>query len=93
MLDSVLIDVRAERDRQDRKWGEQNHNLMVWLAVLGEEYGESCKAALDSRVGSKTGKATLADVRMELVQTAAVAVAAIECLDRNAAAWAAVPVE
>jgi hypothetical protein len=44
----VLRDVEWERREQDRKWGPQHHSPMEWLAVLGEEYGEACKAALES---------------------------------------------
>lgn len=84
--DDVLAEVRAERERQDGKWGQQNHEPFLWLAILGEEFGESQKAALDARIGAQTGKATLEDLREELIQTAAVAVAFVECLDRNRAA-------
>ena len=49
-----------------------------WLAILGEEYGESCQGALRSHFGGKT----LQEYRKEMVEVAAVAVAAIECLDR-----------
>ncbi len=47
--------------------------------ILGEEVGEANKAALEAKFGSKT----LAEYREELVQVAAVAVAMIQCLDRN----------
>lgn len=41
-----LID--AERDRQDAKWGEQRDlPRLLWLAILGEEFGEVCKASLE----------------------------------------------
>ena len=76
MNDRVLQDIHKERDRQDRKWGEQNHNPFVWLAILGEEYGESCKAALESSVDDSI-------YRKELIEVAAVAIAAVESLDRQ----------
>jgi hypothetical protein len=82
-LNRVIGDVALERARQDDRWGEQNHAPAWWLVILGEEYGEACRAALDSRPGALTGVATLADYRAELVQVAAVAVAAIEALDRG----------
>lgn len=63
-----------ERDRQDAKWGEQNHSPEVWLAILGEEFGEACQAAL----GSPTS-----DFRKEIVQVAAVAVAMLEWMNRT----------
>lgn len=46
--DAVLIDVRMERERQNRKWGAQHHTPMEWLAILGEEVGEANKAALEA---------------------------------------------
>lgn len=75
----VLIEVLHERVRQDTKWGEQNHQPFLYLTILGEEYGEACQAALKATYDG----GPLADLREELVQIAAVAVAAIECLDRN----------
>jgi len=63
-----------ERRAQDEKWGEQNHNSHYWLTIIGEEYGEACKAANECRPHA---------LRVELVHTAASAIAAIECLDRN----------
>jgi hypothetical protein len=72
--------IRAERDRQAVLWaGPHAHGqgdcssplvpLMVKVAVLGEEFGEVARAALD-------GKA--AQMRTELVQLAAVACAMLE---------------
>lgn len=70
--DSVLEEVRTERLRQDSIFGEQTHSKEKWLTILGEEFGEVCKAAQDG-VG----------YRAELVQVAAVAVAMIECYDKQ----------
>jgi len=76
-------DVLAERTRQDAKWGEQNHDPFTYLTVLGEEYGEACQAALHLRFGGHAaGK-----LREEAVQTAAVALALVECLDRQKWSW------
>lgn len=77
----VLLWVEEERDRQDNKWGEQNHTYQ-WTSILGEEYGEVCEAMNRVLFGSNKEKA-VADLRMELIQCAAVCVAWIECLDRN----------
>lgn len=76
MTDKTLQAINKERMRQDEKWGEQNHNPFVWLAILGEEYGEACKAALES-------KGNYPNYRKELIEVAAVAVAALESLDRQ----------
>ena len=69
----VLREVSWERERQERKWGQQNHDLTMWLTILQEELGEVAQAFLD-------GKPT-DHVRSELVQSAAVIVACIENID------------
>lgn len=90
----VYGDVLKERLRQDEKFGpDQNHDPMVWLAILGEEYGEAARAALHAAFAiqsSPTGPSYgrhLAELREELIQVAAVAVAAVETLDRNTFEW------
>jgi hypothetical protein len=67
--------VRAERVRQDEKWGVQNHSATRWYTILGEEHGEVAKDVLERNGGG---------LREELVQVAAVAVAWLEALDRAA---------
>ena len=71
----VLARVSSERDRQDRKWGEQNHAPEKWLAILAEEFGEAAKAALEHGDGD--------EYRGELYHVAAVVVAAVECSLRH----------
>ncbi len=78
-IDRTTDEVRAERFAQDRRWGEQNHAPMEWLSILGEEMGEACQAANKAHWND----ASWDDYRTELVQVAAVACAAIECLDRH----------
>lgn len=68
------MDVKVERARQDGKWGEQNHWPSWYYLILAEEVGEVAKAILEHRED---------EVRAELVQVAAVAVAMIESLDRD----------
>lgn len=75
----VLEQVARERERQDAKWGEQNHEPSIYLMILGEEVGEANKAALEARFGN----GSLKDYREELIQIAAVAVAMVESYDRN----------
>lgn len=82
MID-VLKEVAAERERQEAKWGEQNHTPFAYLAILGEEVGEANKAALETFFEYERADTVYAEYRKELVQVAAVAVAAIECLDRD----------
>jgi len=81
ITNAVLIEVRNERDKQDSKWGMQNHHPAWWLSILGEEFGEVCKAVCEN---NDTGEWSY---REELVQVAAVAVAMIECFDRNGPDW------
>lgn len=76
MMRSVLNEVETERWRQEGKWGEQNHDSPLYLTIMVEEVGEVAKAILEHR---------RQEVRAELVQVAAVAVAMIECIDRNPA--------
>ena len=71
---SLCDEVLVERERQDEEWGEQNHYSFKWLAILGEEVGEANKAALESKPD---------EYRAELIQVAAVAMAMIECHDRQ----------
>ena len=83
----IIGEVIDERIRQDAKRGEQNHIPVVWMAILGEEVGEANRAALEALApcGNPIGNKLdwLRNYRDELIQVAAVAVAAIESLDRN----------
>ena len=71
--------VDAERQRQDRKWGEQNHNDHRWLAILVEEVGELAQAINDDDAGGPHAGTAEA----ELIQVAAVAVQWLECYERR----------
>lgn len=81
-LGLVLKQVAKERKRQDKLWGEQNHPPHEWVGILGEEFGEVCKEANDNFWYFKA-PAKLKNYRIELIQVAAVAVAMVECLDRD----------
>ncbi|WP_291431908.1 hypothetical protein [Deinococcus sp.] len=88
-LEGVLAQVRRERERQDAKWGAQAHDPATWLMILAEEVGEANQAAFehlhptfDKRAAIR-GRRPLSEYREELIQVAAVAVAAIESLDRG----------
>lgn len=90
-LADVLAEIGRERERQIEKWGVQTLDPPVWLMVLGEEVGEANQAALEhlfpvlDKGAAQYGPKTLEAYRTELVQVAAVAVAAIESLDRQRA--------
>ena len=84
---AAMRDVVLERLRQNKKWGEQNHGLTDWSAILTEECGEFAEAALgvlfqDGETPQRA--ASLADARKEAIHCAAVALAIIECIDRHA---------
>lgn len=77
--ETAVLAILQERERQDIKWGEQNHDFTVWNTVLMEEVGEFSKEILDFR----SGKTNLKELREELVQVGAVALSILEYLDRN----------
>lgn len=95
----VLNEVLAERERQEAKWGEQNHPD----GTSHERFGPT-SVAQKMRVDGMARRGTLtyfeilqeefweaaaeedpAKLRAELVQVAAVAVAWVECIDRRVA--------
>jgi len=81
--DKALHDVLLERARQEAIWGEQNHDPFTYLTILGEEYGETCKAALECKFSGKP----VNEIRTEAVRTCAVALAIVECIDRGLWKW------
>ncbi len=70
----ILNDIIQELERQEAKWGKQNHLPLYWIAVLVEEVGEVCQAVL---------KGDAENYREELIQVIAVAVAQLLSWDRN----------
>ena len=80
--DKILDDILIERMHQDQKWGRQRHHGHVWMTILGEEYGEACAAMLecDRAIQDNVFFKAVAHYREELVQVAATALAALECL-------------
>lgn len=74
MINSPLKAIAAERQRQDAKWGEQNHQPGQWMLILNEELGEVAKSILEN---------DRANYLVELTQAAAVLVAWIECEQRR----------
>jgi hypothetical protein len=98
MSKQVILDVLNERVEQDRKWGEQNHpdgteanndNLDTLAAIRGyyEDAEESntltWRHILEEEVAEVFASGNPRDLRRELVQVAAVAVAWIEAIDRR----------
>lgn len=82
----AMRSVIQERMRQEAKWGEQDHSYPLYKVILGEELGEADRAYLEGTfyAGDKESRDKhLANLRVELVQVAAVALAMVECCDRN----------
>ncbi len=80
----VLNEVHLERFAQEQKWGQQNHEPARYLAILAEEFGEVAKEVVEFTWAGdpEVRRQRLQNMRKELIQTAAVAVAMVEALDR-----------
>lgn len=70
----IYEEIAKERDRQTQMWGDQEHSPETWARILGEEYGEVCRAINES---------DSENLKTELIQTAAVCIAALRDLTRN----------
>lgn len=78
----IHAEIDTERDRQDAKFGAENakNSISQWLCIAGEEYGEACQAANDLPKHSYSAE-SIAHLREELIQSAAVLFAIIEQID------------
>lgn len=83
IIDAVL----TERQRQDSKWGEQNHPPHYWTGILGEEYGELCEAINETVFDNGSDRGGYENMRAEAIHVAAVAIGFLECLERNKMLW------
>lgn len=79
----VVREVYEERGRQDAKWGQQEHEPERYFSILAEEFGEVAKEVVEFHSPGVDKVERLRNMREELIQTAAVAVAMVECLDRH----------
>lgn len=70
----IYDEVNKQLKRQKEKWGTQDHLPYTWIAILTEEVGEVCQAAL---------KGNAKGYREEILHVIAVAVAQLESWDRN----------
>ncbi|MET8151380.1 hypothetical protein ACIBSW_25410 [Actinoplanes sp. NPDC049668] len=97
-LAAVLTEVAAERRRQDERWGQQNHpdGTGHWHAADAALARKECEQAAETgslswrhilleEVAEAAAEAEPGDLRNELIQVAAVAVAWAEAIDRRAA--------
>ena len=94
----IADEILDERERQNQKWGKQEHNLVEWTAILTEEVGEVAKEAVDYHfrnlaISPDEDKRVTASVedqlarrnryRTELIQVMAVAMQMVEDLDNR----------
>ena len=72
---NILREIWDERDAQDRKFGDQtSKGIPKWHAILAEEAGEASKEICEILHGGGSRE----NLRVELIQTAAVAAAFIQ---------------
>lgn len=107
-MENAINELIKERERQNQKFGEQNYKPLEWIAILGEEFGECSKEAVEhhfeyylkeieypstpftnddlkkyfAAVDEFRNK-LLNNYRTEMIQVAAVAIQAVESLDRQ----------
>lgn len=88
----IISEIVAERARQDELWGgaehDSKHTLERWLVILMRHVGLCAWDGSPDDVCHRTEKTAKYDpkrYRRELVEVAAVAVAALEAFDRKAA--------
>ncbi len=99
-LDKVIQQVIAERLKQDKKWGVQDHAPIDWIRILTEDVDEASRDATDHHFENQVKwtcngltsyqpcdrviqNARLEAYRKKMIQVAAVAIQAIESIDRN----------
>jgi NTP pyrophosphatase (non-canonical NTP hydrolase) len=72
----IINEILQERKKQDIKWGSipRFFTREYWITILVEEVGEASKAILSGHEEN---------YRQEMIQVAAVAIAAIEDFDYN----------
>lgn len=80
MQRQIIEMVLEERNRQDVKWGEQNHVAPIWGMIIGEEYGEMCKAI--NEFGFDPTPEKEEQIYTEAIHTMASCMAMLECMER-----------
>ena len=78
---AVAYGIEAERIRQNKKWGLQDHGPYRWLAILAEEVGEV--AADINRAYEDDELLDEPRLAYEITQVAAVAAAWVENIMRD----------
>lgn len=77
----IIEKVLDERKRQDEKWGVQDNTAPEWATIIGEEYGEMCKAI--NEFGFNPTRKTEDEIYTEAIQTMASCMAMLECIERS----------
>jgi NTP pyrophosphatase (non-canonical NTP hydrolase) len=73
LTEEVLAAVKAERERQNAKWGLRRYDNGTWLAILTEEVGEVAQAMQKEWGWGKPSDAQ--DLYKELIHASAVSAA------------------
>lgn len=73
----LFQEVLLERVRQDHKFGKRTQHSMIWHTILSEETGEVAREICDSGFAWKPES----NYRKELIEAAAVALAAVQDYD------------
>ena len=82
-MEKIIYEILDEIKHQHEKWGGQNHHPYEWIAILGEEFGEVCKAAYEAGTNGFKNKGNWNNYRNEIMQVAALAIAMIENIDKE----------
>lgn len=82
--ESIFQEIRLEREHQDKKWGgsehDNEHGAYDWAAFITYYLGKSVELFVNE-VGQPQGKLLM--FRYNMVKIAALAIAAIEAVDRK----------
>jgi NTP pyrophosphatase (non-canonical NTP hydrolase) len=76
-FERVMGQIKQERERQNEKWGDQDHTDEMWLAILLEEVGEVAKELVQTR---EKGSSDAYLIKKELIHAVAVGVQWLEKL-------------
>lgn len=76
-FERVMGQIKQERERQNEKWGDQDHTDEMWLAILIEEVGEVAKELVQTR---QKGSSDAYLMKKELIHAVAVGVQWLEKL-------------
>lgn len=76
----IIEKVLEERQRQDEKWWITDHPDPTWGMIIGEEYGEMCKAINEFMFNPS--RKTEDDIYKEAIQIMASCMAMLERIER-----------